>query len=147
MSVGRICNRVVVTATPDESIRVGARRMAQYGVGTLVVLSPDGDGRAGGIVTDRDIALRCVAGGLDPDQHPLSAIMTHPVRTLSEDSPIEEAILEMARAAVRRLVILGAAGQPIGILSLDDVLDLLIGEFGPVRKLLERQAPAPLVVV
>ena len=145
MSVGRICNRVVVTATLGETIRAGALRMAEYGVGTLVVLSADGDGRATGIVTDRDIAMRCVAGGLDPDHQPLSAIMTHPVRALSEDTPIEEAILEMARAAVRRLVIVGFGGQPVGILSLDDVLDLLIGEFGPVRKLLERQSPTLIV--
>lgn len=145
MSVGRICNRVVVTAVPGETIRTGALRMATYGVGTLVVLSADGDGRAIGIVTDRDLAVRCVAGGLDPDRERLSAIMTQPVRTLSEDTPIEEAVLEMARAVVRRLVIVGPEGRPVGILSLDDVLDLLIGEFGPVRKLLERQMPTTLV--
>jgi len=119
--------------------------MAQYGVGTLIVVAADGEKRAVGIVTDRDIALRCVAGESDPATQPLSAIMSQPVRSMPEDTPIEEAVLEMARGVVRRLVITGATGEPVGILSLDDVLDLLIGEFGPVRKLLERQAP-PLVV-
>ncbi|HEX9893953.1 MAG TPA: CBS domain-containing protein [Gemmatimonadales bacterium] len=146
MSVGRICSRIVVTATPGESVRAGARRMAEHGVGTLVILSADGANRAIGFVTDRDITLRCVAGNLDPDHTPLSGVMSHPVRSVHEDTPIEEAILEMSRGAIRRLVVTGAEDRPVGILSLDDVLDLLIGEFGPVRKLLERQAPELLTM-
>lgn len=146
MSVGRICSRIVVTATPGESVRQGARRMAEHDVGTLVILQPDGTSRAIGVVTDRDIALRCVAPGLDPELTPLETVMSHPVRSISEDSPMEEAVLEMSRAAIRRLLVTGTEDRLVGILSLDDVLEKLIGEFGPVRKLLERQAPALLTV-
>lgn len=142
MAVGRICSRVMATASPHESVRAGARRMAEHGVGSLVILEADGPDRAAGIVTDRDIAIRCVAGGLDPDATPLAVVMTHPARTIREDTPIEEAILEMARGATRRLVVTGDEGRPVGLLSLDDVLDLLIGEFGPVRRLLQQQGPA-----
>lgn len=141
MAVGRICSRIVVGASPNESVRVGALRMAEHQVGTLLVLSGNGPPGAAGIVTDRDITIRCVAGNLDPDTTPLSAVMTTPVRSVDEDTPVEEAILEMARGATRRLVITGSQQAPVGILSLDDVLDLVLGELGPVRKLLQQQEP------
>lgn len=139
MSVGKICTRIVVSAAPTESVRTGAGRMAQHDVGTLVVLDGPGATHAAGIVTDRDIVTRCVAGHLDPDQTPLSVVMTRPVRTVDENTSIEEAVREMARGITRRLVVTGEGNRPIGILSLDDVLDLLIGEFGPLKTLLERQ--------
>jgi CBS domain-containing protein len=142
MAVGRICSRVVVTASPEESVRAGARRLADHQVGSLVVVATDGATSAIGMVTDRDIVVRCVSAYLDPDITPLSAIMTAPARSVDESTPVEEAILEMSRGATRRLVVTGDGGVPVGILSLDDVLDLVVGELGPVRKLLERQEPA-----
>lgn len=138
MTAGTACNRVVVTAVPTETVRTGARRMAERDVGTLVVLADTGT-RAAGIVTDRDIALRAVAAGLDPEQTPLATIMTHPVRTVDEGIPIEEAVREMARGATRRLVVTGAGNVIVGILSLDDVLDLLVGEFSSLGRLIARQ--------
>jgi CBS domain-containing protein len=48
MSVGRICTRITASASPDESVRAAARRMAEYGVGTLVVLKEDRGARAVG---------------------------------------------------------------------------------------------------
>lgn len=141
MSAGRICSRVVVTALPHESIRAAAGRMAHSDVGTLVVLKGGEVHEAIGIVTDRDIALRCVAGGLNPDTTPVSTIMTHPVRAVDENMPIEHAITRMAEAAARRLVVTGKEGHLVGILSLDDVMDLVVGELEPIGRLLKRQQP------
>ena len=138
MSVGQICSRIVVGASPAESVRTGASRMAQYDVGTLVILEGEEGSYAVGIVTDRDIVVRCMAEGLDPDHTPLMKVMTRPVRTVHEDTPIEEAVREMARG-VRRLVVTAEGNRPVGILSLDDVLELLIGEFAPLKALLQRQ--------
>lgn len=142
MAVGRICSRIVVTASPEESVRAGARRLADHHVGSLVIVATDGGSHAIGMVTDRDITTRCVALNLDPDITPLSAIMSAPARAVGEDTPVEEAILEMSRGSTRRLVITGEHGVPVGILSLDDVLDLVLGELGPVRALLGSQEPA-----
>lgn len=141
MSAGRICSRTVVTAWPHETIRLAALRMKEHGVGTLVVLEHEGAHTVAGILTDRDIALRCVAASLDPDTTPVSVIMTKPVRVVDEDMPIEHAITRMAEAAARRLVVTGKDGHLVGILSLDDVLDLVIGEMIPIGRLLERQVP------
>ena len=141
MSAGRICSRVIATASPHESIRAVARRMAEYDVGTLVVLEGDGASRAIGVLTDRDIAVRCVARNLEPDQTLVSDIMTTPVQSVSEHTPIEDAISRMASAATRRLVVTGDGDRVVGILSLDDVLDLLIEETGAIGRLLEKQKP------
>ena len=141
MSAGRICSRVVVTALPDEFVRIAARRMAQHDVGTLVVVGGNGIREPIGIVTDRDIAVRCVADGLDPDTTPVSKVMTQPVRVIDENMPIEHAILRMAEAAARRLVVTGRKDELVGILSLDDVVGLLVEEMAPIGRLLEQQEP------
>lgn len=141
MSAGRICSRMVATAWPDEPVRVAARRMAEQEVGTLVVIAGDGTGEAVGMVTDRDIALRCVAAGLDPDRATVTQIMTKPVRAIDEHTPVEEAIARMAEKGTRRLIVTGEGKRLVGILSIDDILGLLIEEAGPIGRLLEKQSP------
>jgi len=141
MSAGTMCSRVVVTATPDESARVAARRMADHEVGTVVVIEPDGVREPIGIVTDRDIAIRCVAGRLDPDTNPVSRIMSTPAYSVNEDTSVEEVIAMMARAATRRLVVIGDRHEVVGIVSLDDIVDLLVTEARSIGHLLERQQP------
>lgn len=138
MSAGRICSRVTATVSPTETIREAARRMAQHHVGTLVALEGN---RPVGIVTDRDIAVRCVAAGLDPDQTPVSAVLTTELRSVHEGTAIQEALALMASAGTRRLVVTGDRGELVGILALDDVLDLLIGEAGAIGRILEKQEP------
>lgn len=141
MSAGRVCSRMVATAWPKESIRIAARRMAEQDVGTLVVVEGDGAGEAMGIVTDRDIALRCVAVGLDPDHATIEQIMTKPVKAIDEDTPIEEAIARMADRGTRRLVVTGEGKRLVGILSMDDILGVIVEEAGPIGRLLEKQSP------
>jgi CBS domain-containing protein len=139
VSVGSICVRSVQIATPDEKLRAVARRMAKAGVGTVVVL---GEGRRPlGILTDRDIALRCVAEGRDPDASEVGALMTAPATCVSESTPIEDALSRMAAAEVRRLVVVDEQGRLLGILALDDVLELLVEEAASVGRLLARRAP------
>jgi CBS domain-containing protein len=139
MSTGRICSRIIATVAPMENIRAAARRMADHRVGTLVAVEGD---RPVGIVTDRDIALRVVAEGLDPDLTPVSAILTTPLRSVHESMPIQEALSLMASAGTRRIVVTGDHGELAGILSLDDVLDLLIEEADTIGRLLGKQQPA-----
>ncbi|MDX1578379.1 MAG: CBS domain-containing protein [Gemmatimonadota bacterium] len=144
MTVGELCVRTVCTAVPDETIREGARRMLRHSVGTLVVTdeaSPEP--RAIGIVTDRDIVLRCVAPGLSPEKNPLSAVMSVPAQSVPEDTSIEEALRLMSQRAIRRLVVTDGDGALAGILALDDVLELLVEEAGAIGRLLIRNAPVP----
>lgn len=109
MSAGRICSRVLVTAAPGESVTAAAGRMAEYDVGTVVVVEGE-PGAPVGIVTDRDIVIRGVAAGLDLTQTPVSQLMTTPVRTVDEATPIEQALGSMAASATRRLVVVDPTG-------------------------------------
>ncbi|MGE5231276.1 MAG: CBS domain-containing protein [Deltaproteobacteria bacterium] len=131
----------MATAWPKESVRVAAQRMAEHDVGTLVVVDPDGSTQALGIVTDRDVTTRCVAGNLDPDRTPVSRVMTRPVHTIDEHASIEDALAKMAVAGTRRLVVIGGGKAALGIVSLDDVLDMLTEENAAIGHLLEKQKP------
>jgi predicted transcriptional regulator len=134
MSVGRICVRLVQVAESGESAREAARRMAAEDVGTLVIL--DAEKRPVGIVTDRDIMVHCVAEARVAADVKLSAIMSAPVVTVPEGTPIEDALGWMARDGVRRLVVVDDHERLVGILSLDDVLELLAEETATIGRLL-----------
>ena len=141
MAVGRICSRITATASPDESVRAAARRMAEYGVGTLVVLKENRGARAVGLITDRDIVVRCVAEKLDADDVLVSQVMSAPVHTVSDDIPVEEALARMAAAGTRRLIVTSDGDRVAGILTLDDVIDLIGREAAAIGRLLEKQQP------
>jgi CBS domain-containing protein len=130
----------VQVASPEETVRAVVGRMADANVGTVVVL--DAERRPAGILTDRDVALRCVAGRQDPDQTAVGAVMSAPVTCVHESTPIEDALGRMIGAHARRLVVVDDAGRLVGILALDDVLELLAEEITSIGKLL-RQRPAP----
>jgi CBS domain-containing protein len=139
MSVGKICTRVTHTATPDETVRTAAARMGERGVGTLVVI---GDGREPiGIVTDRDIAVRCVAAGLDPAEVSVAKIMSAPLNSIHEDMAIDAALRRMSGMHVRRCPVVDDAGALVGILAVDDVLDLLAEEMSAVGTLVGGGSP------
>ena len=77
MSAGRICVRSVHVASPEESVLEAARRMRDADVGTLIVVD---DSRSPvGMLTDRDLALRCLAADRDPNTTRVDAVMTAPV--------------------------------------------------------------------
>lgn len=140
MSVGRICVRSVQVASPEETVRAVTGRMADAGVGTVVVLG--GDGKPAGILTDRDIALRCVAQRRDPDTTVVGSVMSVPVICVHESTPIEAALARMAGVHARRLAVVDDEERLVGILALDDVLELLAEELTSVGKLLRQRAVA-----
>ena len=138
MSAGKICTRITHTATVDEAARAGAARMAQHGVGTLVVI--DEKSRPIGLLTDRDLAIRVVAEGLDAESATVGEIMSKPVHSVGVDAAIESALSGMAGAGVRRAVVVDADGKLAGILALDDVLELLAEEAQAIGALVRGQA-------
>jgi CBS domain-containing protein len=142
MTAGRICTRVLATASPEESIRKAARRMAEYDVGALVVLKEDRATRAVGVLTDRDIVLRCVVEQLDPEKTAVSEIMTKPVFTVRDETPLGEAIAKMAAAGTRRLVVTAEGDRVAGILTLDDILEHMSQQSLAIGKLLQKQQPS-----
>lgn len=142
MSVGKICVREVDVADLDESAQVAAARMHSRKVGTLVVLNEQK--QPIGILTDRDLAVRVVAEALDAGQTTVGAVMTRCPTTVRDDSAIEDALAVMRAGPYRRVPVVDQKAVLVGLLSLDDVLDLLCEEFGVIGGLLARESPQSL---
>jgi len=139
MSVGRICTRDVDTASGEETVLVAAQRMRDRGVGTLVVV--DERAHPTGLLSDRDLVLRVVAQERDPARTHVREVMTATPMTILESSSIESALGHMRTGRFRRMPVVNAAGELVGIVSLDDVLALLAEELTMVGVLLERESP------
>lgn len=142
MSVGRICNRSVDTAEPDESVQVAASRLHARKVGTLAVL--DHARKPIGILTDRDLTVRVLADGKDAARTTVAEAMTPSPRTIREEMPIEDALAVMRSGPFRRILVVDDDDKLVGLLSLDDILDLLTEEFGLIGKLLREENPRSL---
>jgi CBS domain-containing protein len=139
MSAGRICRREVQVAGLGESVRAVAQRMRERNVGTVVV--KDERGRPAGILTDRDLALRVIADDKDPRMTPVLEVMTPVPKSITEDTPIETALVTMRSEKCRRLPVIGVDGRLVGVLSLDDVLELLAEEFATIGGLVRAEQP------
>ncbi len=119
MQVSQLMNPHVIYIEPEEEVSVAARMLARYNIGSLPVCTPGGKLR--GIVTDRDIVLRCVAAGSAPAGTHVSSIMTREVASVSPECSLSEAAAVMAREKVRRLPVV-ENGRIAGILSLCDII-------------------------
>jgi CBS domain-containing protein len=143
MSVGRICVREVDTAEPEESVTAAAQRMHDRAVGTLVIV--DHYARVLGIVTDRDLVSRVLAKGLSPAETTVREAMTSAPSTVSEDTPIENALAMMRSGRFRRVPVVDETNKLQGLVTLDDVLMLLAEEFTQVGRLLNRETPRAII--
>ncbi|MDH3732215.1 MAG: CBS domain-containing protein [Gemmatimonadota bacterium] len=121
MSAGRFCTREVVVASAPDTIRTAARRMAEHNVGAILVT--DEENRPAGILTARDLAIRCVAEERDIEGTTVGDVMTQPAPRVHEDTSIEDALKKMASAGHRRLAVVDGQERLVGVLAMDDVLD------------------------
>lgn len=118
--VTELCALEVAMASPDDRADAAARRMRDAGVGTLVVV--DANHRPLGIVTDRDLATRCVAERRDAHRTTLAELMSNPVAWIHAGATAETALDQMARLGVRRLAVIDDHERLVGVFALDDVL-------------------------
>lgn len=118
MQVRDVMNPTVVSIAPQESVALAARLLARHNVGALPVCARDGT--LHGMVTDRDLVLRCVAAEEDPRQVPVRQVMSrHPAQVAPGDD-VRQAAQRMARQQVRRLPVV-EGGKVVGMVSLGDL--------------------------
>ncbi|MDD2884217.1 MAG: CBS domain-containing protein [Dechloromonas sp.] len=118
-----IQNRHFLTATPEKSIRAVAQHMKENGEGAVLIVSPE-DGALLGICTERDLAFKVLAAGLDANATPISSVMTHDPERISPDKPFGHALHLMYEGGFRHLPVVLDDGRPIGVLSARDALGL-----------------------
>jgi CBS domain-containing protein len=123
MTIGKVFKREVMTALGEETVLDAARRMQEKGVGALVVVDPHR--MPVGIVTDRDIAMKAVAGQKDPRSTPVREVMSPKVVVMDQDRGIFDAARTMQEQGIRRIPVVDGKGRLIGIVCLDDILMLL----------------------
>jgi CBS domain-containing protein len=119
MKVRDAMAKTISTASPTDTVRRLASVMKKEDCGFVPVVE---EGRLVGVVTDRDIVLRCLANGHGDIGHESAAeIMSPAVVTVAPDDDLEEAAHRMARSEVRRLPVL-EDGHIVGILSLGNLV-------------------------
>lgn len=140
MSVGEYCNRSVVVISREASIQEAAELMRKHHVGDLVVVEERADRkRPVGLVTDRDIVVELIAKGVDLDSVIVGDIMSFELLSAGEDDDLLFTIKRMRAKGVRRIPVLDRGGALIGILALDDVIDLLAEMLVDVARIIVRE--------
>ena len=99
--------------------------MRDHHVGAILVVEDD---RPVSIVTDRDIVLRGVGEGRNPDTTPVRDVMSRNLSVVRNDHKLDDAISAIRSAGVRRVPVLDATGKAIGMVTLDDLVVLMAGE-------------------
>jgi CBS domain-containing protein len=140
MTTGEVCNRHVVISKPDASLLDAAQLMKNHHVGDVVVVGDTNGQRIPiGILTDRDVAL-CVADRPKQlDELKVSDVMSSGIVTAPESQSLYDAVKRMQSHGIRRLPIVNAAGGLEGILTFDDIIDLLSEELADLAKLVVRE--------
>ncbi len=113
-----IQGKKILTATGGLSVREAAREMARAQVGSIMILDSS---QLVGIFTERDLLVRVVAAGFDPDTTRLDAVMTRNPQTIDADRPLGHALHLMHECGFRHMPVLDRESLA-GVVSARDVL-------------------------
>ena len=118
MQVKEIMTANVEAVKPDDTLQMAADRMRAANVGFLAVI---GNGKAMGVITDRDIAVRATAEGRNPSVTQVKEFMTPQAIRCHQTSDVNEAAHIMENRQVRRLLVDDEMGRIVGVVSLGDI--------------------------
>lgn len=140
MSIGDICNRNVVVIEKDTAVQEAACLMRRFHVGALVVCrGAEGQRVPVGLVTDRDIVVEVLGEEVGVATVVVGDIMSAELLTARESDDLWETLQRMRHSGVRRLPVLDEQGYLQGILTMDDVIELLADELAQLAKLVARE--------
>jgi len=138
--IGNACVRDVVTVRTDSTVAEAASLMRRHHIGAVVIVETGEHGaRPVGILTDRDIVVEVVAGGLAPQTLKAMEVVQRSVTTVTKDASCAEIVRLMSINGVRRLPVVDASGALVGIVSLDDILLHLVTPLVAVADLAARE--------
>lgn len=146
MPVSEICNREVIIVQRSNTIFEAARLMRQHHVGDVVVVEDIAGVRVPvGIVTDRDLVVEIMAPAIDQMTITVGDIMVPELATVMENAGMFETIEYMRAKGVRSVPVVGENGGLVGIITMDDLLDLLAEELLSLSRLVKHEQQKEMV--
>ena len=141
MFIRDYCNLNVICCEPDAPVAEVAGLMRRHHVGDVVVVDRQQEGQRIplGIVTDRDILVETVSLDIEARLFTASDLMSAPVTTVQEDASLAEALAVMRGKRIRRLPVVNRAGGLFGMVTSDDLLNLLSAELSMLSGLIVEQ--------
>jgi CBS domain-containing protein len=119
------CNEVMtkdpVCCLPNDSVAKAAELMKNENIGSIPVIENEQSQVLVGIVTDRDLALKIVAGALDAKSTTVETVMTYKVVTCHADDDLQKALEAMAEHQLRRIPVVDNDNKIVGIIAQADV--------------------------
>jgi CBS domain-containing protein len=144
MKVSNIMTPSPATCHRQTKIQEAARLMLQCDCGAIPVVE-DGTGQPLGIVTDRDITIRAVAEGRDPQSLTVADCMTSPVETISSEATLEECVEKMESSQIRRMIVVDSDNKTVGIVAQADIAMYAPHETAELVHDVSTPAPAPTI--
>ncbi len=140
MMIGEICTRDVVMIAKDAAVVEAACLMRQHHVGAvLVTVVREGLAVPVGILTDRDLVVEVLARDVDPQTVTVGDIMSAELLTAGAADSLWDTLQRMRQYGARRVPVVDAGGGLQGIVTMDDVLELLAEELNVLARLISHE--------
>jgi len=140
MSVGEYCNRDVVVIEKTEPVREAIQLMRSNHVGDVVVVEMRENASIPlGILTDRDIVVEILAEDVDLDAVKVGEVMSYQLVTVNKETKLMDAVKLMRIKGVRRLLVVNEQDELLGILSVDDLLELVAEQLTDIVGLISNE--------
>lgn len=140
MNVGNYCTRDVIITDTDSNILEVTKLMRNHHVGSVVIVSRSNDGvRPVGIITDRDIVVEVLAKDVQLDSITVEDVMSRSPILAREDDDLFTTMETMRLRGIRRIPVVDSLGLLAGILTTDDLLEIIYEEVGNIVSLVSHE--------
>lgn len=138
MPISDLCSKNLVCVERGATLQYAAQLMKKHHIGGVVVVEANGKNKPVGVLTDRDIVLSVVA-----ENRPLSTrvqdVMSKDIVKVGKGQGIAEVVDRMESNGVRRIIVVDEVGNACGLVSADDIIQLVARELNGLGRLVERQ--------
>ncbi len=133
MFIGEICNRNVIIATRETSILELAQLMREHHVGSIIITEQQNACNIPvGIITDRDLVIELLSKDIDTKSVSAGDVMSTDLTSVRESNHVYDTLKLMRGKGIRRMPVVNDENVLVGILTVDDLLDVVISELDDI---------------
>lgn len=136
MQIGNLIRRAVESVSPNTTCLEAARRMRDMGVGSLVVAEKK---RPLGVLTDRDLVIRVIARGLDPEKVTAGEVMSERPIYVAQSRDVTTVLELMRDEGVRRVPVVDDHHELVGVVALDDLILAVSGNLAAIAEAIRKE--------